>query len=383
MAAKNIVICCDGTNNKFGSKNTNVVRIAQIVERDDEQKVYYDPGVGTMPDSSAFTKAGKFVSKVAGLAFGRGLAANISDAYRFLMNYYADGDRVFIFGFSRGAYTARALAGLLHHLGLLRPGLENLVPYAIRMARGINDLDEDNKKDYWRTCAAIRGSFSRPVTVAEEQTTRFHVHFLGLWDTVSSVGWIWDPKVFPYTARNPSVEIVRHAVAIDERRTFYRQNLWFKKGDDATDVLQLWFPGAHSDVGGGYGDDGRLWQESLAWIAKEASAAELRLDQNRLGEILAAPEGVQPAWRTRLHKSLSLSWWPAEFFPKTRAGALFPRLGLGRRRRLVDGTAIHSAALHRIRDPDLKYRPKNLSKRFIEQVLALNEVPSFLKYKAG
>jgi uncharacterized protein (DUF2235 family) len=111
------VICCDGTSNEFGRKNTNVVRLVQCLRRDTHnQLIYYDPGVGTLPDPYPATRLGKWWSRVIGLAFAHGLTADVMEAYTFLMEQWEFGDRVFSFGFSRGTYTARVLAGLLHNL---------------------------------------------------------------------------------------------------------------------------------------------------------------------------------------------------------------------------------------------------------------------------
>src|SRR5436190_34898 len=126
---RNLVICCDGTNNDFGGVHTNVIRLVQALQPDrDRQLVYYDTGIGTLPEPSIITKCGQAIRKALSLAFGIGLSANVEKAYAYLMDNWHPGDRVFLFGFSRGAYTARVLAGLLHQLGLLPPGNGNLVP---------------------------------------------------------------------------------------------------------------------------------------------------------------------------------------------------------------------------------------------------------------
>ncbi|HKQ12555.1 MAG TPA: DUF2235 domain-containing protein, partial [Steroidobacteraceae bacterium] len=127
--ARNLIVCFDGTNNQFGANDTNVVRLVQSLERVDErQLVYYDPGVGTLPEPGLLTAMAKRISELFGLAFGVGLTAKIERAYAFLMHNWQPGDRVFLFGFSRGAYTARALGGLLHMFGLLAPSHANLLP---------------------------------------------------------------------------------------------------------------------------------------------------------------------------------------------------------------------------------------------------------------
>jgi uncharacterized protein (DUF2235 family) len=179
-----------------------------------------------------------------GLAFGTGLTWKVQEAYIYLMDFWEPGDQVFLFGFSRGAYTVRVLAGLLHTLGLLPRGNQNLVPYVVRLFNAIRKAgtheESDRARAYWELCNAFRWTFVRPVPGSSDDR-RFHVHFLGVWDTVSSVGWVWDPLKFPYTAHNPSIAIIRHAVSVDERRWFFRQNLMEQRGKQ--DFKELWFPG--------------------------------------------------------------------------------------------------------------------------------------------
>src|ERR1043165_1020300 len=242
---RNLVICCDGTSNQFGVQNTNVVRLIQSLDRDPtRQRLYYDPGVGTLPEPGFVTAIGQWFSDVCGLAFGAGLLWKVQEAYAYLMNMWEPEDHVFLFGFSRGAYTVRVLAGLLHELGLLPRSNDNLIPYVTRLfktARKDQTLGRaEPKSQYWQLREDFRRTFARP-TFAGDAERRFPIHFLGVWDTVSSVGWVWDPAKFPYTAHNPSIRIVRHAVSIDERRWFFRQNLMEKTGDQ--DFHQLWFPG--------------------------------------------------------------------------------------------------------------------------------------------
>ncbi len=117
---RNIVICCDGTGNQYGSANSNVVKLYWTLSAQDKQVAYYHPGVGTMGSRNALTAVGKWWTRVRGLAFGYGFSDNIADVYLFLMNEFNPGDQIFIFGFSRGAYTARALCGLLLGMVLSR-----------------------------------------------------------------------------------------------------------------------------------------------------------------------------------------------------------------------------------------------------------------------
>lgn len=167
---KNIVICCDGTGNEYGPNNTNVVKLYKSVIRDAEQIAFYDPGVGTI--SFLSRELGRQVGILLGKALGMGLQQNIEDAYRYLMDRYRTGDKVFLFGFSRGAFTVRALAGMLRKCGLLQKGNNNLIPYASKIYNKPNnqDIATGFKETYCREC--------KP-------------YFIGVWDTVGSMGWFW------------------------------------------------------------------------------------------------------------------------------------------------------------------------------------------------
>ena len=141
---KQIVLCLDGTNNQVRSAdNTNVLRMYQILDHGGPsgQVAFYQPGVGTFSSSAAWTPAARWVSKVLGLAFGFGLKQNVGNAYAYLMSTYEPGDELYVFGFSRGAYTARAVTGMLAAFGLFRPGSEDLIPYAVHaMSAGNPDV---------------------------------------------------------------------------------------------------------------------------------------------------------------------------------------------------------------------------------------------------
>ncbi len=380
---RNLVLCCDGTDNQFGPENTNVVRLVQSLDRDPaRQLLYYDPGVGTLPEPGAFTAAQKRVSEVFGLLFGAGLSWKVGEAYTYLMNAWEPGDSVFLFGFSRGAYTVRVLAGLLYALGLLPRHNPNLVPYVRRLFGSVRNTDPASGSNYWKLCNEFRRTFARRVAEGDDQR-RFPVHFLGVWDTVSSVGWVWDPKSYPYTARNPGVTFVRHAVSIDERRCFFRQNVM--QPADGQNFRELWFPGVHSDVGGGYPtSDGSLWRPPFEWMLGEARAAKpaaLLVDEKHLAQVLRGSNGIDP-WNDMKHESLTWKWWPAEFFPKLvwRPGrGRRPELGLGRHRRIETPIELHRSTLLRIKGPKA-YAPPNLSAAFRQQVMDLPEVPETLLY---
>ncbi len=253
--AKNIVICLDGTGNLFGKENTNVVTLFRVLKRNTTQVCYYDPGVGTLGDPRYTSSIANKLYKALGKAFGLGLIDNVIQAYHFLMENYQNGDRVYLFGFSRGAYTARVLAGLIHSVGLLESGSSNLIPYALNLYR--------SKPVDFEILAQFKATYGRNI----------HIDFLGLWDSVSTFGWIYNPVFLPFTTNNPSVKVVRHALAIDEKRAFFQPMMWGKEHQDKQDIKEVWFAGVHSDVGGGYPEcESGLAKLSLQWMLREATA---------------------------------------------------------------------------------------------------------------
>jgi uncharacterized protein (DUF2235 family) len=358
---KNIVICCDGTGNEFGDHNSNVVKLYSACIIDGIRQVgYYHPGVGTMGDPTAHSKISKAWSTVLGLAFGAGLLTNVGDAYRYLMNVYEDGDQVFLFGFSRGAYTARALAGVLHMFGLLCPGNDGLIPYVIRMFASRS-----------RAAAGMTHTFE----VADEFKATFGrhcpLHLVGVWDTVSSVGWVWDPLKLPYTAQNPDMMNGRHAISIDERRCYFQSNPWGKQLP-GQDIKQVWFAGVHSDVGGSYapGASG-LSQIALEWMLCEAASLGLLIDPARANQVLGRvppprvppPAPVPPNPAAPINNSLTKAWWILEFFPHTYYDAMAKkakwRIPLGSRRTIPEDSVLHASVREKL-VVDPKYKATNL-----------------------
>ena len=349
--SKNIVICCDGAGNEFGAANSNVVKLYEVLHRDETQIAYYHPGVGTMGARNALTGIGKWWTRVIGLAFGYGISDNVADAYQFLMRTYEPGDRIYLFGFSRGAYTARALCGMLHIIGLLTRGNEALIPYAIRMIK--------------QRCIdfGVAGDFKK--TFCQDCKT----HFLGAWDTVSSVGWIYNAVHFPFTAKNPDFTIVRHAVSIDERRAFFRQNMFVAEPPDQ-DIEQVWFAGVHSDVGGSYSEaESQLSKLAFEWMLCEAELAGLAVDQRQKGDLLGAKAPyVAPDPTGPEHTSLHGIWWIAEIWPKVvrihqpGPGNVWQSsiwLNLARGRPVPDGSSLHTSVEQRMKSL-ASYQPKNL-----------------------
>jgi uncharacterized protein (DUF2235 family) len=346
----NIILCFDGTNNEYAAVNTNVVKIYAMVDRSrDDQFMYYQPGIGTIPPPGMWGKFRSWFVTRLDLAIAWLLENHVSDGYRFLMRYWCPGDQIFIFGFSRGAYTARVLAAMIHRVGLLSKGNEELVRFAWGMYR--KRVDDPLPRQFKET-------FSRDVKI----------HFLGVWDTVSSVGWAWNPTYLEFTRFNPSVRVLRHAIAIDERRAYFRANTWHDKPPTEQDVSEQWFAGVHCDVGGGYAEvESGLSKIALDWMVSEAKALGMVFDPKRESEIIpsiSSTTSSAPSPEAPQHESLKGWWWLAEWIPKRyrdprnnfKQTLIIPR---GRSRTVPPGAVIHPSVRARMNSvPD--YRPKNL-----------------------
>jgi uncharacterized protein (DUF2235 family) len=184
--------------------------------------------------------------------------------------------------------------------------------------------------------------------------------FVGVWDTVSSVGWVENPLKLPYVTNNPDIEIGRHAVAIDERRAFFRSHLWWPPKDASRpqgprDCLQVWFPGVHCDVGGGYPEEeSGLSKIALEWMLDEAVAKGLLVDEKKRDAVLGrggSARYVRPDPTAQAHESLKGFWNVAEFVWKKHydreTGREGRRMNLYRRRTIPPGALVHASAYER------------------------------------
>ncbi len=301
MPPRNLVFCCDGTANQYGTVNTNVIHLYKRLADCPEQIARYEPGVGTFSPLGLDDRG--FTGRTLGKLFGHGLSENIENGYRFLMRHYRDGDRVFLFGFSRGAYAVRALAGMLRKCGLLYPEQAACVPYARRLyqTRG-NDAE----------AAGFRATFSRPCPV----------YFMGLWDTVASLGYIYSRRRFFNARLGEDVRAGCHALSIDERRPKFEPLLWdeARAAPDQT-IEQVWFAGAHADVGGGYAERG-LAEITLQWMLHRATNHGLRIDPAAVPPRPADPAApMHRPWRSiggRLLRALHLGSRPRNPPPQAR-----------------------------------------------------------------
>ena len=379
--SKNIVILCDGTGNEISENLSNVLKLYRISEQNEQQVVFYDPGVGTLSSSDPWSRLKSNFHKVLGLATGYGLDDNVLDAYRFLLDHYEGGDSVYLFGFSRGAYTIRVLAGFLRLVGLLKPTQRNLCGYAFTAYK--RAAEKDDFEIAWR--------FERVAS-----TRRVPIKFMGVWDTVSSVivprpDRLYFPSLeqLPYTKTNSYVEVFRHAVAIDERRRMFRLNRWadpqeFKPNpfdpDPAPpqDIKQVWFAGVHSDVGGGYPEkQSGLAKFSLRWMADEAVAQGLLISAVMYRHLVLGEEReggsrkyVAPDCEGQLHNSLNWAWWILEWLPKRAARREWPErstlfgfyLPQAEPRLINEDAIVHHSVFER-GDSVSDYRPHNLPSR--------------------
>lgn len=375
---KNIVVCCDGTGNEVQGDLSNVLKLFRIAQKDEQQIVYYNPGVGTIGLSSEWGHALQNAKGVFGLATGYGLDDNIMDAYRFVCQVYEEGDRLFFFGFSRGSYTVRALAGLIHMTGLLRPEQLNVATYALTAYKRASE--ENNLHLAW--------DFGRIMS-----TRHATIHFLGVWDTVASMivprrdrFYLPSLRTLPFTRKNPSVRCFRQAVAIDERRRMFRLNRWEPgqsyvpvpfanpPSDVPQDAVQMAFAGVHSDIGGGYPEsESGLSKFPLAWLAGEAIAQGLLVNAAMYEHLVdgAALTGgkhayVAPDATAKLHNSLTWGWRILELLPKRVKWREWKRRSLfglylpcGEPRRLPDDLNIHPSVEER-RSRLAGYRPVNV-----------------------
>lgn len=321
---KNLIICCDGTWQELSQRfPTNVTRLTRALApratrggQSIPQVIFYDDGVGV--GAGVLDKA----TRILGGALGEGLDRKVMEAYEFLVLNYEPGDRLFIFGFSRGAYTARSLAGLLRQVWVLKRENASECERAIALYRA-HDKDAVEIKRFRRNfCHAGDPALdsrafdpeapAKSVTHDVDQTG--WIQFLGVWDTVGSLGI---PRGLPFseqingkyefhdTALSRFVWNARHAVAIDERRETFTPTLWSNIDAlnanagasalpyDQRPYQQAWFPGGHGAVGGGESDGG-ISLPPLLWMMDGALKAGLAFSPDELGDFSAAADPTAP-----------------------------------------------------------------------------------------
>lgn len=359
---KKIIICCDGTWNSADQESdatkepipTNVIRFAYRVANADAQGrpqlVLYTQGVGT----------GNVLDKVTGGMVGTGLEENIYEAYRFLVANYLPGDEIFLLGFSRGAFTARSLAGLVRNSGVLRKDRIEAYKDALNLYLARDKDPESGVAKHFRSRNAV------------ELVTP--IKFIGVWDTVGARGipvaalnkYSRDKYEFHDVTLSGSVEFAYHAMAIDEHRDPFKPTLWdnepkaYQYRPDGTKdmgkeqtIEQVWFCGAHSDVGGGYGarSTQNLSDIPLMWMIDKATAVGLHFDPR----VLSTYPLVENCCAT-LHDSRSFKY------------KLFDRLI-----RKIGGTPteyLHRSVFERWASANPEYRP--------DPLLQMSQMPQWL-----
>lgn len=332
--AKNIAIFSDGTRNDTDKGySTNVFKLYKMVERRSQrQQAFYDPGVGT-----------DFLD-VAGAAFGVGISKNIRECYEFLVDTYERGDCVYLFGFSRGAFTVRSLGGMVSKSGLLKKQHRGKIEDAFKVYRRKNNEDEARQfqRDYCHTPEDNQG---RPIAI----------QFIGAWDTVGALGFPLSAvrSLNPFSARwhgfhntrlSEDVKYGYQALAVDEKRKVFKPELWDESRVDRTTqtVEQVWFAGVHSNIGGGYRRS-ELSDITLRWMAKKAEAAGLHLWEDYDRRVLMQPDPHGKIYDPR-------AGWGGVYVPA--------------KREIPGGALVHQSVLTRVGDRSNGYGPDNLPNDF-------------------
>lgn len=374
---RNLVLLSDGTGNSAAKLNkTNVWRLYQALDLGrDEQIAFYDDGVGT---------SGIRPLRLLGGAVGWGLSRNVRDLYEFLCRHHREGDQLYLFGFSRGAFTVRTLAGLIARCGVLdcskavpgrggrslqlntREGLKAGVKLAYRSYR------RGYKAPVARLYRWLRDLILRPVPPPDEFRHQYSfdsvgIRFIGVWDTVDAVGLpvdelstmidrIFYPHRFPDQDLSPRVERACHAIAIDDERHTFHPVLWNEHGTaDSGRISQVWFAGMHSNVGGGYPDDD-LACVSLRWMIGETQfdpsrGDGLRFDQNAVRAIRQRAQALGKMYNSRRGFGIYYRYNPrhvATLCDDRQAGVL------------VAEPKIHQAVLERLAENTTGYAPAGL-----------------------
>lgn len=340
--SRRLIICSDGTwQSEDEPAPSNVCRlvdrIAPVGADGQEQRVFYQPGVGTDPTRGWLSRK---LSSWLGGAFGVGLDRNILEIYNWLTHEYEDGDELWFFGFSRGAYTVRSTVGLIRNCGILKPAYARLAGRAMDLyrARARHSHPEAPRS------RSFRRNYSHEIR---------NIQFVGVWDTVGALGipgWLGLPAIllnrkyrFHDTDLSRIVRNAYHVLAIDERRRSFSPTLWTEDPEKPfrARVAQVWFPGKHSDVGGSTEERG-LGDLTLCWMLEHATREGLGLGP--------ADPPMNPDYLAEINKS---RWW-TEHVPIIRSIASEWRSITAEHRQ-----AVHHDSVTRLRERD-DYDPPNL-----------------------
>jgi uncharacterized protein (DUF2235 family) len=291
---KTICIFSDGTGQAGGGNPTdwtNVYRLYVNTRDEPGQLCFYDPGIGSDPDQAEEQSLWGDIAKGFAKATGAGITRNIVDCYAALLLTYEPGDRVFLFGFSRGAYTVRSLGGAMRLCGV-PPGLPKVTRWQdirphIKDTR-IRDLALAAVREVYQTYddKAAREAKAQAFR-AQHGSEPTPPYFLGVWDTVRALG-LQGANIFNFWRHrfhdaflNAGVDHGRQALSVDENRSAFRPELWDERGAPAGQITQLWFAGVHTDIGGGYGLRKGLTDHAMQWMVDQATGARDRLADPR------------------------------------------------------------------------------------------------------
>ncbi|KAL0567603.1 hypothetical protein V5O48_014390 [Marasmius crinis-equi] len=426
--SRNLILCFDGTSSEYSGENTNVVKFFSLLKKGniDEQLCYYQAGIGTYFAPGVVSPLLGWCAKILDEAFAWYLSAHVMEGYKFIMQNYRPGDKICVFGFSRGAYTARALAGMLFKVGLLPRDNDEQIPFAYKLYSRTDEEGIELATGFKETyCSTVK------------------IEFMGVWETVSSVGVIMT-KSLPFTNSNTSIVTFRHALALDERRAKFKANLFHRPTTDSvevgsvpngkkrkrrlpllgrrrnfpfvrgvpddsdedgptTDVLEVWFAGCHSDVGGGAVPNDTpqsLSDITLRWMVrqviesqcgilfKDDSLAKLSIPfvevpTNKGGGVVLDNDDQSQEDKLDatmpLHDQLKLKggnvlWWILEVIPfhyswQDAKGVWHTtwEANLGRGRKIEDEhPKFHVTVRERMEDQNLKYKPDAIWKQGTE-----------------
>lgn len=353
--ARHLVLCSDGTGNKAGKLNgTNVFKIYEAIDRHHgkvSQIGFYDNGVGT--DKNKYRR-------ILGGAFGSGFKRNVKDLYTFLAHNYELGDQIYLFGFSRGAATVRAFAGMLNACGLVKEGelsRKDLIAKVDEAYAAYVTHAKDNKAAKFKQNDSIHNSDFAP-------HGNLKIKFIGVWDTVSALGfprdlgiaikllervadWFLPHRFYDYEL-NDSIEHACQALSLDDERETFRPMVWNEAGRKPDSVEQVWFSGVHSNVGGGYPREG-MANVALQWMMSKAENKGLDFKETAKKQVAASADVTDKLYDSRSGMGLYYRYKPRNLAELSSGGSI----------------RVHESVFQRVELGTAGYAPGNFPSEFV------------------